>query len=124
MRKMIYALAAVAVMVAAAPAQADAKAEDGRVGLSVRGKGLRVDSVGAHMEGHGTGVQARVVSYSPRGVRSVVTDWKDATPVSAAMTKLSTVGWSWKGGKRFADRTRLCVEFNAVSGQPCVVIHR
>ncbi|MGW8782607.1 hypothetical protein ACWGNM_31720 [Streptomyces sp. NPDC055796] len=40
------------------------------------------------------------------------------------MTKLSTVGWKFKGGKRFAQGTKLCVEFNIVQGEPCAVIHR
>ncbi|MFF3215727.1 hypothetical protein ACFYYB_34510 [Streptomyces sp. NPDC002886] len=124
MRKTIYALTAAALVFAASPAHADAKAQDGKVGLSVRGKGLRVDDVGAHFEGHGTGVRARLITYDPDGYRSTLTGWKDATPVSAALTKGSIVGWKWKGGKKFAHGTRLCVEFNIVQGEPCAVIHR
>ncbi|MFC6134722.1 hypothetical protein [Streptomyces spororaveus] len=124
MRKRIYMLTAAALVFAAAPAYADAKAEDGRIGLSVYGKGLRVNDVGAHMEGHGTGVRARLITYTPKGYRSELTGWKDATPVTAALTKLSTVGWKWKGGKTFPHGTKLCVEFNTVSGEPCAVIHR
>ncbi|MFK0238616.1 hypothetical protein [Streptomyces vinaceus] len=124
MRKMIYALTAAALVFAAAPAHADARAKDGKVGLSVYGKGLRVDEVGAHMEGHGTGVRARLITYTPKGYRSELTGWKDATPVSAAMTKLSTVGWTFKGGRKFAQGTKLCVEFNVVQGEPCAVIHQ
>ncbi|MFE2857381.1 hypothetical protein ACFXJO_40470 [Streptomyces lavendulae] len=124
MRKTIYTLTAAALVFAAAPAHADAKASDGKVGLSVRGKGLRVDDVGAHMEGHGTGVRARLITYTPQGYRSELTGWKDATPVTAALTKLSSVGWTWKGGKRFPGGTKLCVEFNIVPGEPCAVIHR
>ncbi|MBT1186628.1 hypothetical protein HET69_22140 [Streptomyces sp. CJ_13] len=124
MRKTIYAVTAAAVVFGAAPAHADAKARDGKVGLSVYGKGLRVDDVGAHMEGHGTGLRARLITYDPDGYRSALTGWKDATPVSAALTKLSTVGWKWKGGKKFAHGTKLCVEFNIVQGEPCAVIHR
>ncbi|MFD8633739.1 hypothetical protein [Streptomyces sp. NPDC059533] len=124
MRKTIYALTAAALLFAAAPAHADAKVSDGKVGLSVYGKGLRVDDVGAHMEGHGTGVRARLITYTPKGYRSELTGWKDATPVTAAMTKASIVRWTWKGGKKFADGTRLCVEFNTVQGEPCAVIHR
>ncbi|GHD80046.1 MULTISPECIES: hypothetical protein [Streptomyces] len=124
MRKTIYAVTVAAVVFAAAPAHANAKAKDGQVGLSVYGKGLRVEEVGAHMQGHGTGVRARLITYDPDGYRSAFTGWKDATPVSAALTKLSTVGWKWKGGKKFAHGTRLCVEFNVVQGEPCAVIHR
>lgn len=116
MRKTIYALTAAALVFAAAPAHADAKAKDGKVGLSVYGKGLRVNEVGAHMEGHGTGVRARLITYTPKGYRSELTGWKDATPVGAAMTKLSTVGWKFKGGRKFAQGTKLCVEFNVVQG--------
>lgn len=124
MRKTIYALTAAALVLAAAPAHADAKAKDGKLGLSVYGKGLRVDEVGAHMEGHGTGVRARLITYTPKGYRSELTGWKDATPVSAAMTRLSMVGWTFKGGRKFAQGTKLCVEFNVVQGEPCAVIHR
>ncbi|RPK44887.1 MULTISPECIES: hypothetical protein [unclassified Streptomyces] len=124
MRKTIYAVTVAAVVFAAAPAHANAKAKDGQVGLSVYGKGLRVEEVGAHMQGHGTGVRARLITYDPDGYRSAFTGWKDATPVSAALTKLSTVGWKWKEGKKFAHGTRLCVEFNVVQGEPCAVIHR
>ncbi|MGW6882849.1 hypothetical protein ACWGEU_21580 [Streptomyces goshikiensis] len=124
MRKTIYAVTAAAVVFTAAPAHANAKAKDGQVGLSVYGKGLRVEEVGAHMDGPGTGVRARLITYTPKGYRSTVTGWKDATPVSAALTEPSAVGWKWKGGKRFAHGTRLCVEFNVVQGEPCAVIHR
>ncbi|MGW8782608.1 hypothetical protein ACWGNM_31725 [Streptomyces sp. NPDC055796] len=51
------------------PSHADAKAKDGKVGLSVYGKGLRVDEVGARMEGHGAGVRARLITYTPKGYR-------------------------------------------------------
>ncbi|WP_330334731.1 hypothetical protein OHS33_36575 [Streptomyces sp. NBC_00536] len=92
--------------------------------LSVRGKGLRGDDVAAFMEGHGTGVRARLITYDPDGYRSKLTGWKDATPVGAALTKASLVGWTWRGGKKFAHGTKLCVEFNVVQGEPCAVIHR
>ncbi|MFD9336606.1 hypothetical protein ACFWBF_19705 [Streptomyces sp. NPDC060028] len=66
---------------------------------------VRCDDVGARMEGHGTGVRARLITYDPDGYRSKLTAWKDATPVSAALTKASMVGWTWKGGKKFAHGT-------------------
>ncbi|MGR4877944.1 hypothetical protein ACIPUC_00670 [Streptomyces sp. LARHCF249] len=124
MRKTIHMLTAAALVAVAAPARADAKASDGKVGLSVYGKGLRVDDVGAHLEGHGTGVRGRLITYMPKGYRSELTGWRDATPVTAALTKLYTVGWKWKGGKNFPHCTKLCVEFNVVQGEPCAVIHR
>ncbi|MFF4104344.1 hypothetical protein [Streptomyces sp. NPDC001903] len=65
-----------------------------------------------------------VSTYTPKGYRSELTGWKDATPVSAAMTKLSTVGWTFKGGRKCAQGTKLCVEFNVVQGESCTVIHR
>ncbi|WP_328741021.1 hypothetical protein OHA91_38580 [Streptomyces erythrochromogenes] len=61
---MIHVLTAAAVVFAAAPAHADVKAGDGRVGLSAWGEGLRVSSVGAPMDGHGTGVRARLITYT------------------------------------------------------------
>ncbi|MGN5392566.1 hypothetical protein [Streptomyces sp. JL7001] len=126
MRKLIYATAAAGLVfiAAPAPAHADAKTKDGKVGLSVYGTGLRVDSVGAHIDGHGTGVRARLITYTPQGYRSELTGWKDATPISAALTKMSMVSWKWKGGKKFSHNTKLCVEFNHAQGEPCARIHR
>lgn len=123
MRKTIYALTAAALLLAATPAHANARAEDGKVGLSVRGKGLRVDDVAASTEGHRAGLRARLITYDPDGYRSKLTGWKGATPVTGGLTKISVVGWKWKGGKKFAHGTRLCVEFNVVEGEPCAVIH-
>ncbi|MGW0393842.1 hypothetical protein ACWDYJ_23665 [Streptomyces sp. NPDC003042] len=65
-----------------------------------------------------------MITYTPAGYRWELAGWKDAIPASGALTKLSTVGWKWKGGKRFAHGTKLCVEFNVVQGEPCAVIHR
>lgn len=40
------------------------------------------------MDGHGTGLRGRLITYTPDGHRSELTGWKDATPVSTAMIKL------------------------------------
>ncbi|MER6781959.1 MULTISPECIES: hypothetical protein [unclassified Streptomyces] len=69
-------------------------------------------------------MRARLIAYTPKGFRWERTGWEDATPVSAAMTKLSTVGWKFKGGRKFTQGTKLCVEFKVVQGEPCAVIHR
>ncbi|MGW7333357.1 hypothetical protein ACWGIU_33120 [Streptomyces sp. NPDC054840] len=115
---MIYAVTAAALMFAVAPAHADAKASDGRVGCVLGGKGLRVTGVGAHMDGHGTGVRARLITYRPKGYQSELTGWKDATPVSVALTKMSMVSWKWGGkGRAFEHGTKLCVEFHVVQGE-------
>ncbi|MFJ9765672.1 hypothetical protein ACIRUY_17850 [Streptomyces erythrochromogenes] len=80
------------------------------MGLSVRGKGLRVTGVGAHMDGHGTGVRARLITCTPEGYRSELTGWKDANPVSAALIKVSMISWKWAGkGRAFEHGTKLCV---------------
>ncbi|MFD9297728.1 hypothetical protein ACFWB1_21845 [Streptomyces goshikiensis] len=121
---MILVMMLAPLVLGVGPAYADAKAKDGKVGLSVKGRGLRVDRVGGAMDGHGTGVRARLITYTPEGYRSELTGWRDATPVTAALTKLSTVGWRWKGGREFADGTRLCIEFNLVQGEPCAVVHQ
>ncbi|MFC9817487.1 hypothetical protein ACFVJM_36185 [Streptomyces virginiae] len=34
-------------------------------GRGYDGKGLRVDSVWAHIDGHGSGVRARLITYTP-----------------------------------------------------------
>ncbi|MER6782991.1 MULTISPECIES: hypothetical protein [unclassified Streptomyces] len=69
-------------------------------------------------------MRARLITNTPKGYRPELTGWKDATPVSAAMTRLSRVGWKFKGGRKFAQGAKLCVEFNVVQGEPCAVIHR
>ncbi|MEW2374250.1 hypothetical protein AB0940_33585 [Streptomyces sp. NPDC006656] len=123
MRKTIYTMTAAALLLSAAPAHANARAQDGKVHLWVQGKGLRVDDASGFIDGHGTGVRGRLITYTPEGYRSALTGWKDATPVTAALTKISDVGWTFKGGKKFTKGTKLCIEFNVVQGEPCAVIH-
>ncbi|WP_033328669.1 hypothetical protein [Streptomyces yerevanensis] len=107
---------------ATVPAHADARVTDGKVGLSVKGEGLSVKRAGGWMEGHGTGVRARLYTVY-KGQRTDITRWKDATPVTAGMTKFSKVDWNLKG-RSFWDGTWLCVQFNKTDGAPCAKIHR
>ncbi|KUO19163.1 hypothetical protein [Streptomyces dysideae] len=107
---------------ATAPAHADASVKDGKVGLSVKGKGLSVKQAGGWMDGHGTGVRARLYTVY-KGQRADITRWKEATPVTAGTTQFSNVDWNLNG-RSFRNGTWLCIEFNKVDGTPCAKIHR
>lgn len=123
MKKMIYVgIAAVLLAGTSTPASASTTVEDGDVGLVVKGKGLKVDRAGGWMDGHGTGVKARLYAIYPEGGHYDVRGWKDATPVSAGGTKFSDV--DWKLNKKFKHGTRLCIQFNKSDGIPCARIHR
>ncbi|MGW1026739.1 hypothetical protein ACWD4J_24115 [Streptomyces sp. NPDC002577] len=74
------------------------------------------------MDGHGTGVRARLYTVY-NGVRNDVTKWKDATPIPAGMTKFSHVDRNLRG-RTFRHGTWLCIEFNKTDGTPCAKIHR
>ncbi|AQW48554.1 hypothetical protein ACIQPP_50005 [Streptomyces violaceusniger] len=124
MKKMIRAAAATAFLLggAAWPAHADATVKKGKVGLVVKGKKLSVKQAGGWMDGHGTGVKARLYSVY-KGVRTDITRWKDATPTSAGMTKFSNVNWKFDG-RKFTNGTWLCIQFNKTDVAPCAKIHR
>lgn len=116
------AVAFLSLACATAPAHANATVTDGKVGLSVKGNGISVKRAGGWMDGHGTGVRARLYTVY-QGSRTDITKWKDATPITAGMTKFSMVDWNLKG-RRFQDGTWLCVEFSKADGTPCAQIHR
>ncbi|GGZ92305.1 hypothetical protein GCM10010344_70030 [Streptomyces bluensis] len=123
MKHMMTAAAAFLFLACAAvPANADATVTEGKVGLSVKGKGLSVKRAGGWMDGHGTGVRGRLYTVY-RGERTDITRWKDATPVTAGRTKLSSVDWNLKG-RSFRDGTWLCIQVNRADGTPCAKIHR
>jgi hypothetical protein len=124
MKRITYAAAAafLALSGAATPAHADATVEDGKVGLIVKGKGLKVNRAGGWMDGHGTGVRARLYAVY-QGSRTDVTGWKDATPVTAGLTRFSDVDWNLKG-RTFRHGTWLCIEFNKTDHTPCAKIRR
>ncbi|MFF4501599.1 hypothetical protein [Streptomyces sp. NPDC001401] len=119
---MAAAVAFLSLVCATAPAHADASVKDGKVGLSVKGNGLAVKQAGGWMDGHGTGVRARLYTVY-KGERASITRWKDATPVTAGTTKFSNVDWNLTG-RRFRNGTWLCIEFNSADGTPCAKIHR
>jgi hypothetical protein len=112
---------ALAVMGSGAPAHADATVREGKVGLSVTGRGLRVQQAGGWMDGHGTDVRARLYTVY-KGARTDVTRWKAATPRTVGITRFSTV--DWKLNRRFTHGTWLCIQFNRTGGAPCAQIHR
>lgn len=116
------AVLALALVCTGPSAHADTTKMDGKVGLIVKGRGLSVKRVGGWMEGHGTGVRARLYTVH-QGRRTDITRWKDATPRSVGLDKFSDVHWDLKG-RRFASGTWLCVQFNQADGTPCARIHR
>lgn len=125
MKSVNAAVAAAAVLLLVAPASAaapaDANVEEGKVGISVRGEGPRVDTVGASMDGRVRGAKARLYSVY-KGNRYEITRWKRARFTSYGMKDLAWV--KWKLHKRFYNGEWLCVEFNKTSGTPCARIHR
>ncbi|MFJ4585059.1 hypothetical protein [Streptomyces echinatus] len=106
----------------AVPAHADATKTDGRVGLSVKGHGVSVQRVGGWMDGHGTGVRARLYTVY-QGDRKDLTRWKDATPRTVGIQRFSAVDWNLNG-RRFRHGTWLCIQCNQADGAPCARIHR
>ncbi|MFE3603433.1 hypothetical protein [Streptomyces sp. NPDC059142] len=123
MKKLIYTVAAAALLASAgSPAHADASVREGKVGLSVKGTGLTVSRAGGSMDGHAADVRGRLYAVRPDGSRYAVTGWKAATPVSAGLTRLSSV--DWKLNRTFRQNTRLCIQFTRASGTPCARIHR
>ncbi|MBO3681667.1 hypothetical protein ACH4TQ_50170 [Streptomyces sp. NPDC021218] len=124
MKKKICAVAATAFLLGgtACPAHADATVKKGKVGLVVKGKGLSVNQAGGWMDGHGTGVRARLYSVY-KGVWTDITRWKDATPTSGGMTRFSNVNWRFNG-RKFSNGAWLCIEFNKTDSRPCAKIHR
>ncbi|MFF5306718.1 hypothetical protein ACFY5F_45925 [Streptomyces sp. NPDC013161] len=122
MRKTItVAAAALSLACLTAPAQADATITEGKVSLSVKGSGLSVRHAGGWMDGHGTGVQARLYTVY-QGSRTDLTRWRDATPRTFGMTQFSDVDWNLHG-RRFRNGTWLCVQFNKADDEPCAKIH-
>ncbi|MET7684516.1 hypothetical protein [Streptomyces sp. NPDC005423] len=123
MKRMITAALAVLALVAtAAPAHADATVRDSQVNLSVMGKGLMARHAGGWIDHLGTGVRARLYTTGPGGRRHVLTRWKDATPLTYGLARMSTV--DWKLNRRFGAGTWLCIEFNHADGTPCAHIQR
>ncbi|MFJ2885486.1 hypothetical protein ACIO53_05560 [Streptomyces sp. NPDC087305] len=90
--------------------------------VSVKGSGLSVRHAGGWMDGHGTGVRARLYTVY-QGSRTDLTRWKDATPRTVGMTQFSDVDWNLHG-KRFSIGTWLCVQFKNFDDQPCAKIQR
>ena len=122
MRKTItVAAAALSLACLTAPAQADATITEGKVSLSVKGSGQSVRHAGGWMDGHGTGVRARLYTVY-QGSRTDLTRWRDATPRTFGMTQFSDVDWNLHG-RHFRNGTWLCLQFNKSDDEPCAKIH-
>ncbi|MET7684272.1 hypothetical protein [Streptomyces sp. NPDC005423] len=111
------ALTVIALAATAAPAHADATVRDNQVSLSVTGKGLMVRHAGGWIDHLGTGVRARLCTTGPGGRRHILTRWKDATPLTSGLARVSMA--DWKLNRRFGAGTWLCIEFNHTDGTPC-----
>ncbi|MEU3663989.1 hypothetical protein AB0E77_30225 [Streptomyces sp. NPDC032940] len=96
---------------------------DGAVSISVKGKGLRVDSITVSSSKQRNGEAFRVYRHTgSAAAQSYVTKWKQAKFVSAGMTKFAMT--SWKINKSFPDGTWLCAVAKESSGNPCIKVHR
>ncbi|GGU30321.1 hypothetical protein [Streptomyces violascens] len=119
------ALATATLALCTAPAHANATVEEGKVGIHVKGHGLRVDTVDGYIDGQPTGTRAQLYTLTARSTPHNITGWQNATHHTWGLTKTSIVHWNWKGGRAFPDGTRLCIAFNKAPGDnPCAIIHR
>ncbi|MEU7428278.1 hypothetical protein [Streptomyces sp. NPDC040750] len=108
--------AAVLVLVCAGtPAHADAHITDGKVGISVKGHGLRVKRATGWMDGHATGARARLHTVY-KGTSTNLTHWRDATPRTVGVARFSDVNWNLNG--TVENGTWLCIESTAPPARP------
>jgi hypothetical protein len=96
---------------------------DGAVSISVKGEGLRVDSITVSSSRQRKGEAFRVYEHTGSvATQSYVTKWKAAKFVSAGMTKFAMT--SWKIDRSFPGGTWLCASSKKSSGNPCIKVHR
>ncbi|MET8347362.1 hypothetical protein [Streptomyces microflavus] len=106
-----------------APAQASGDAEDGPVSIGVIGDGLRVREVRVLLDGWKPGVRARISEWRGGQYVREIREWK-------AMSSKETRGYkyeiaTWKIGKDFRHRSRICAEVSGhTERMPCVTIQR
>ncbi|WP_338704090.1 hypothetical protein V2W30_40065 (plasmid) [Streptomyces sp. Q6] len=93
------------------------------VSISVKGRGLHVDSIIVSSDKQRNGEAFRVYRHTGYAAnQAYVTRWKKAEFVDAGMTHFSMT--SWKINKNFADGTWLCAESAESSGNPCIKVHK
>ncbi|MEU4986664.1 MULTISPECIES: hypothetical protein [unclassified Streptomyces] len=96
---------------------------DEAVSISVKGKGLHVDSISVMSTRQRNGEAFRVYRHTgSAATSSYVTRWKEAKFASAGLTKFAST--SWKINKNFPDGTWLCAVSKKSSGNPCIKVHR
>lgn len=119
--KLIMCAVALLLTVTTTPAAASTTAEEGNVGLTVRGSGLTVDRAGGWRDGHGRGVKARLYTVH-KGLRTELRGWKAAKRVTAGGQRFMDVDWTLN--TRHPHGSWLCIEFTGGTGAPCARIHR
>ncbi|MFE1075175.1 hypothetical protein ACFW5W_28650 [Streptomyces sp. NPDC058783] len=91
--------------------------------ISVKGKGLHVDSITVTSSKQRNGEAFRIYRHAgSAATQSNVTKWKAAKFVDAGMTKFSMA--SWKVNRNFPHGTWLCASSKKSSGNPCIKVHR
>ncbi|MET8347537.1 hypothetical protein [Streptomyces microflavus] len=118
---------AVSVMVLCAvgqvPAQASGDAEDGPVSIGVIGDGLRVREVRVLLDGWKPGVRARISEWRGGQYVREIRGWKHMTSKETSRYKYEIA--TWKIGKDFRHRSRICAEVSGhTERMPCVTIQR
>ncbi|WP_237329731.1 hypothetical protein [Streptomyces sp. CBMAI 2042] len=106
-----------------APAQASGDAQDGPVSIGVIGDGLQVREVRVLLDGWRPGVRARISEW--RGGEWVrdVRGWKAMSSRQQGRYKYEIA--TWKIGKNFRHRSRICAEVSGhAERMPCVTIKR
>ncbi|MFE6165823.1 hypothetical protein ACFQ7F_43765 [Streptomyces sp. NPDC056486] len=94
-----------------------------QVTLSVKGRGLHVDTISVTSEKPRRGERFRVYRHTgSSATESNVTRWKKPRTVTAGMTRFTMA--SWKINRNFPHGTWLCAVARKASGNPCIKVHR
>ncbi|MFC7841912.1 hypothetical protein [Streptomyces sp. NPDC057382] len=106
---------------AAVPMSANDTNEE--VTISVKGRGLHVDTITVTSSKQRNYEAFRVYRHTGSSAsQSNVTRWKTARFHNAGMTRLAAA--SWKVNRTFPHGTWLCAMAKQSSGSPCIRVHR
>ncbi|MFE8977598.1 hypothetical protein ACFYM7_29845 [Streptomyces cyaneofuscatus] len=106
-----------------APAQASGTAEDGPVSIGVIGDGLKVREVRVLLDGWKPGVRARISEWRGGEWVREIRGWKHMASKETRGYRYEIV--TWKLGKNFRHRSRICAEVSGhAERRPCVTIKR
>jgi uridine phosphorylase len=118
--------AAAAVLLLAPSASASAMSANDtseEVTISVKGRGLHVDTIHVTSSRQRNFEAFRVYRHTgSAATQSNVTRWKKARSHNAGMTHFAAA--SWKVNRNFPHGTWLCAIARQSSGNPCIRVHR